>query len=113
MNRAGSQVVLTEFRASESQNISIRSLQRQFDTQWRLFPNPAIDKFQIDLSKLPQDNYYLRLIDHRGHIIRNQQVLSMTNDEFDTADLSSGLYLVQLRNSKGGIIGIKRLQVIH
>ncbi len=68
-----------------------------------VFPNPSTEKVFVDLSSLKQEQHAsLRLLSPTGILIQEQAIQNYIElSHFDTSNLSSGIYLIQLIDSNG------------
>ncbi len=86
-------------------NVGIgNELKHQF--RWSIYPNPANDFILIKLSSNDPTKYSVTLIDMAG-----REVLThcLVNDKIDISFLKSGLYFIQLVNTKtGNIVGTEK-----
>lgn len=78
--------------------------------QLKLYPNPANEVVQLDLSALKGENKTVYVRDVNGKIVFEKKV-SGTIFEIDTKTLKQGLYVVELKNDSG-LLNTK-LNIIH
>ncbi len=69
--------------------------------QWSIYPNPANDFIEIQLSKNDMASYDIVILDITGKEIISQ---SISNAPIDISLLSNGMYFIKLLNSKTGMV---------
>jgi hypothetical protein len=86
-------------------NLSIgNSLSAQM--QWSIYPNPANDFIEIQLSKNDLTSYDISIFDITGKEILTQ---SLQQNKIDVTTLNSGMYFVKLMNAKSTeVLGVKK-----
>lgn len=86
-------------------NLSIgNSLSAQM--QWSIYPNPANDFIEIQLSKNDLTSYNISILDITGKEILTQ---SLQQNKIDVTTLNSGMYFVKLMNAKSPeVLGVKK-----
>jgi len=89
-------------REESSEYLELTSEERR---QLIVYPNPVIDELHIDLSKMAEDNFMLKIVNTNGQILYSLQgnteinkVQSISTNQFG---LTSGVYYIQLIDSKG------------
>lgn len=70
----------------------------QEETTWSIFPNPADQELQIQSSQTLTGRQF-RILDITG---RTLQQATVTGTSLDINDLTSGLYILQIENDRGG-----------
>ncbi len=75
--------------------------------QWKLYPNPASDYFEIHWED--QHTFDLSLFDLTGRLLLQKTVRN--TERISTSMLEKGIYILRLHNSKGEISGTKKLIV--
>jgi len=65
----------------------------------RIFPNPASDLINIVLSGSKNTNTIIQLIDLEGRIMRIENIGSLNEYCMNIAELNSGMYILQIKNS--------------
>lgn len=75
--------------------------------QISVFPNPAYDKFIIQMS-LEEQSFQLAIIDCFGSI-KYQQSGIKNQSEIDISNLASGVYIIQIRSTEGIVMQTTRL----
>jgi hypothetical protein len=81
----------------------------KFNTQFKIFPNPASQSFQIQWSNPIISDVYLTIVDASGKIVYKSMINQTNNNtEINIDHLSSGVYFVQLSN-RNQILGHKKL----
>ena len=73
----------------------------------KLYPNPAKDRFRIDITEGFGNALQMQLIDLSGRIVLNQQVNH--GEELSVGHLASGMYLVRLEDRVEGKVATSRL----
>lgn len=89
-------------------NSSVKDQPEQLNSQ--LFPNPAKDKLTIQLAT--NDHYHLRVIDQSGRLCIEKNTRE-TTEVLSTTALTSGVYYLQMTNSKTGQIQTSTFVVVH
>jgi hypothetical protein len=86
-------------------NLSIgNSLSAQM--QWSIYPNPANDFIEIQLSKNDLTSYDISIFDITSKEILSQ---SLQQNKIDVTTLNSGMYFVKLMNAKSTeVLGVKK-----
>lgn len=69
-----------------------------------LFPNPAKDYVNIELSKT--DNYLIRIFDNAGRMI-SQETIENNNLNISLTDYPSGNYIIYVSNDRGDLFNTK------
>ncbi len=77
-------------------------------------PNPAVEYVNFNCSNLPSDNYTLKIFNIVGKVVwKGDYALSGSRAiRVELNDFKKGTYLYSLADSKGNIIGTKRLVVL-
>ncbi|MEM1318661.1 MAG: T9SS type A sorting domain-containing protein [Bacteroidota bacterium] len=69
---------------------------------FKAFPNPVLNELNLQFTVAEEGPSYIEILDHQGRLIRSEQYFSTSRGEqwmrISTADLSAGIYYVQLRN---------------
>ncbi|MCC7246115.1 MAG: T9SS type A sorting domain-containing protein [Saprospiraceae bacterium] len=78
------------------------------------YPNPAIERVRFDCVNLPQDRYTLKIFNIIGKAVFRQdyQISGNYSIKVELENFNKGTYLYNLTDSKGNIIGTKRLVVL-
>ncbi|MEM9990907.1 MAG: PKD domain-containing protein, partial [Bacteroidota bacterium] len=66
------------------------------DYQIRIFPNPAHQSVQVDLSGVNSRNTRLVLTDVRGQVLLEQQQLGASSHALDVSSYEAGIYLLRI-----------------
>lgn len=70
----------------------------------QIFPNPANEQLQIEITERTNEELQLSVVDALGRLLINKQI-SVTNgkssQQIDVSNLAPGVYFIQLRDSKG------------
>lgn len=74
-----------------------------FITAVQLYPNPASDMINIELSNADSDGYSIVITDVTGKIVVDEMKVSESKLEIDISSLSSGSYNVELLLNGGGL----------
>jgi hypothetical protein len=90
----------------DASGINENSLANNFS----IYPNPANDQVTISGIKEGQGNLTTSILDISGREIISAQKLNADNF-VDVSSLSAGLYLLQLKNEHGDLIGTQRLVI--
>ena len=64
-----------------------------------IFPNPAINSFNIDFRGLMQKNIELNLYDVFGKLLSNQNYNNVSNITFDCSNFAKGVYYLKIKQS--------------
>lgn len=78
------------------------------DLQWRVYPNPASEWVQVEVSEALPSGTYLKLVDPLGRVQR-QTAINGQQANIQLSDLSASWYTIQLFNAKGQLLGTGRL----
>lgn len=78
------------------------------------FPNPAVERVRFDCTNLPAEEYTLKIFNIIGKVVWKQNYVITGNRSviLELEDFRKGTYLYSLIDSKGNIIGTKRLVVL-
>jgi hypothetical protein len=85
------------------------------DNLW-VYPNPNFGQFQVRFNNLQDEAATVRVYDAKGALIYERKVvtgISYTRIDVNLGNISSGVYLVELRNAEGKRIGAKQIIVHH
>lgn len=79
---------------------------------WRLLPNPARDRVQLEPAQSDAWSTLatVQLIDGRGRLVRELSGASVAAEGLVTADLSPGVFFVQLIDNLGGSLTLRGLK---
>ena len=100
---------LDEFGCVESNCEFLNFEEIKFNTQFKIFPNPASQSFQIQWSNPIISDVYLTIVDALGKTVYKSMINQTNNNtEINIDHLSSGVYFVQLSN-RNQILGHKKL----
>jgi bacillolysin len=64
----------------------------------KLYPNPVVNELQIDIKEAISDELTLQIYNVDGKLVQ-QNTISALHTSVDVADLSDGIYVVQIRGS--------------
>jgi hypothetical protein len=78
------------------------------------YPNPAIEWVRFDCANLAQDRYTLKIFNIIGKVVWKEEYALSGNKSIriELENFKKGTYLYSLVDSKGNIIGTKRLVVL-
>ncbi len=78
------------------------------------YPNPAVEWVRFDCTNLPNDAYTLKIFNLVGRVVwkENYQMAGNKSIRLELGQFKKGTYLYSLSDSKGNIIGTKRLVVL-
>jgi len=78
------------------------------------FPNPAVERVRFDCTNLPSEEYTLKIFNIIGKVVWKQNYMISGNRSMtlELEDFRKGTYLYSLVDSKGNIVGTKRLVVL-
>jgi len=97
---------------NDSLFVNIVELQKNEYTEMILSPNPTNKKLTVELSKIPITNsIQISIIDLHGRVIKTISKPSQSSYNLSVEELSSGIYLLQIKNDSGQILGIKKFVV--
>lgn len=74
-----------------------------------IFPNPASDYLRLTGNILNEQTLDYQIFDAKGSSIERAQL----NGDIDVAQLSPGVYIIQLINEKGHFIGAEQFEIIR
>ena len=77
----------------------------------KLYPNPANESVQLDLTTLKGPYKTVCIRDVNGKVVFEKQTVSGTVFDIDTKALQQGLYVVELKNELGSLN--TKLNIIH
>jgi len=71
------------------------------DAEIRIFPNPASDQVNIDLTGLATEKVTLEIYDLSGRLLLQQEQMNSANTlKFSVQEFKKGLYLLQVRTAE-------------
>jgi hypothetical protein len=78
------------------------------------FPNPAIEWVRFDCKNLPSDWYTLKIFNIVGKVVwvNGYELAGNKSIRIELQNFKKGTYLYSLMDSKGSIVGTKRLVVV-
>ncbi len=83
----------------DSLDVSVTDLPGVEATQFKLFPNPAVQQFQIAFETPLEDAYEWQLVNALGQPVRRGEALEGTDNIYvDTDDLTAGFYVFIISN---------------
>ncbi len=83
----------------DSLDVSVTTLPGVEATQFKLFPNPAVQQFQIEFEAPLEDEYEWQLVNTLGQSVRQGTAADGTRNIYvDTDDLTAGFYVFIIRN---------------
>ncbi|MFT6921705.1 MAG: hypothetical protein ACJA1C_000702 [Crocinitomicaceae bacterium] len=74
-----------------------------------VFPNPAENKLNLDISDMYSDNYSIIIMDNFGEIVSKPITVTEGSNEIDISLLSSGMYSIHLSHNR---INLKSISFI-
>ena len=87
--------------ASSCDTLGLAIQEENVTAFFKLFPNPAHDKIELELSTvLANTDCKIYIINSLGSIIKTLQSQFQNNISISIANLPSGIYLLQVTNSK-------------
>ncbi|MBU6332603.1 MAG: T9SS type A sorting domain-containing protein, partial [Bacteroidetes bacterium] len=90
--------MLTEVVEDTTTEVSVESLTRTFDSM-RLYPNPATDRLQCELSLTHATDVTIAIINQQGQCVQRVNCGTLAGHqtlEIPLVQLESGLYFVQV-----------------
>ncbi len=72
------------------------------DETVRLYPNPSIDFFALELNEIPMSETFFQIHDAYGGLIFERQLLSLKTT-FDCTNLPRGIFFWQLVDKKQSV----------
>lgn len=69
----------------------------------KIYPNPAQHRLQLDLTEINSQNSLVRIFDVQGKLVYQNNLSNTGVAEITIADLTDGLYFLQLKMEKGVI----------
>jgi hypothetical protein len=88
----------------------------QSDGLW-VYPNPNTGKFIVRYNNLPNENITINVYDSKGARVYQKQAIGGTAYTGVDVDLgtvvAAGVYIVEVRNGSGELVGAKRIIVRH
>lgn len=98
-------------------SVSVRENEMNENFSVNAYPNPTSDKVFIDINSDMGEDLYLQLYDILGQKIQHPMHISMQSGnyvhELDLTGLSSGMYMVELKNESGLLKEVIRIQKIR
>jgi hypothetical protein len=91
----------------------VKSL-NQASLQWSVFPNPATDRVQLRFSNLEIGQYQLKIYDVSGAAVgqASYRVFGKTLEAYlEVTSFKSGMYLLQLFDNQGYILGFHQIVI--
>jgi hypothetical protein len=67
----------------------------------KLFPNPAVNEINIQLST--SDNWNVRVFNSNGQLVSMEKINQSNFIQLNFQNLNTGLYIVQAMNSAGRV----------
>jgi len=83
-------------------HIGISESKENINKELVIYPNPAFDVFYLSVDDKDFSNGILEIYDLTGRL-KNQQMLNIGRNSINIGELSSGMYLVRIKSSKGKI----------
>lgn len=91
--------IVDNFIVLGQRTIGLDDSQKQPESTFKLYPNPASNQFFIESSEAL--NLEINIKDIDGKLLVNKQILGNKKSKVNTSDLTSGIYIVELRSTQG------------
>ena len=88
---------------NRSITITTLGLVDNYDTLFKLYPNPSKNSVTISLSNISIGINY-KIIDYSGKIVRENSLKNCSEFTIDISDLTNGLYFIQLYNDESNAV---------
>ncbi|HKL02102.1 MAG TPA: T9SS type A sorting domain-containing protein, partial [Cryomorphaceae bacterium] len=105
-NECGAGLLLNDFGSAPPVYGTVSEKQKTEAFQLTVFPNPALERLNVRLSNAGFSEYQLLLMDITGKVHQSRKVTQQT-ETFGLDQLSSGIYLIQLRDGDE-VIAVER-----
>ena len=79
---------------------------------WNIYPNPASDFVQVNLSAVSTDLASLQMTDISGRLVSTYSLLNSQTIDISTQALRQGMYTLSLTNAVGQVVAVKKLAVM-
>jgi hypothetical protein len=105
---------VASFRFKNNFVSAVEDTDPPFVASVQAFPNPAIEWVRFDCKNLPNDNYTLRIYNILGKAVYREDFPAAGNRSVrvELEPFKKGTYLYSLADSRGKVIGTKRLVVV-
>ena len=90
-----------ELESNEILEVSVNQNDKEFEG--KLYPNPNLGVFVIELNHLPKGDIQMRLINDIGQIVRIDNIKNKQTS-FDYRDIEPGVYYIQITSDTGNLI---------
>lgn len=68
-------------------------------TNWKVYPNPALDKLTVELPTVPNDAT-IEIKNLLGEILYSEKFVASSNNTINISEFSNGVYFIQIRNEQ-------------
>jgi len=93
------QFTITEIKVGSEASMTVSSQEVIGSNDVRVFPNPATDALNVEVNLDEVAN--VQIVDLTGKVVATQTVSNQGTATFNTANLSSGLYIVSIQTANG------------
>ena len=87
--------------------ITPKKNEKQELIDFKIYPNPASDYTNIEITKYSRDLEY-QMINAKGQIIKSGQIFT-TTEQINISDLENGLYIIRLISKENGLINTQKM----
>lgn len=91
--------IVDNFIVSGQRTVGFEDSQEQAESTFKLYPNPASNQFFIESSEVL--NLEINIKDVDGKLLVNKQIRGNKRSKINASDLTSGIYIVELRSPQG------------
>jgi hypothetical protein len=89
-----------------------QAIEKEKNFSINVYPNPSSKILNINVdTKINNDLLQIDVLDLKGVVLMSKEVFYQDNYQLSIGDLSQGVYLLQLKNNKGALLGIKKFVV--
>lgn len=81
-------------------------------TEFSIFPNPANQTLMIRCKDVP-GHYFIRMTDLLNREFRSAEIVNQTETTLEVGNLPPGIYLIQIRNSNGGLLRVEKVFILR
>lgn len=87
-------------------------VQKENEFSINIYPNPSFETININFdTKTYNGAVQINIIDLQGNFLISKEIAHRNNCQLSTEILSSGIYILQVKNDKGEILGSKKIVV--
>lgn len=91
-----------------------QEIEKEKNFSINVYPNPSSKILNINVdTKINNGLLQIDVLDLKGGILMSKKVFYQDNYQLSIENLSQGIYLLQLKNDKGVLLGIKKFVVNH